>query len=320
VVFYLVDAEKGEGVDLAKTYHVTAYPTFLLMNAKGESIDRWLGYSNPQDWNQSFATAMADPTTVTEKEARFAAKPTAKDAALLARIAAASRDNQKALGLYQQARTLDPKGPDYAYPIFDQKVELYLAGKGDITLDQVKESAAQTLASPAVTIDDKVQLAQGMEAVARKAEDPTLMVPYVKEAVAATDGAAEQYKDARKTLLISNALYVEKDKQKALELKRKAMSEGWMEDPGKLNAFAWWCFENNVNLPEAEELARKGVTLAKPGKEKAQVLDTVAEICNALGDCKDAVTLTEQAIKEDPKNDYYAKQLARFQKAVAEKG
>jgi len=138
--------------------------------------------------------------------------------------------------------------------------------------------------------------------------------------VAATDASAEQYKNERKSLLIANALYVEKDKEKALALKRENQPEGWMDDAGKLNAFAWWCFENNVNLPEAEELARKGVALAKPGKEKAQILDTVAEICNARGDCKDAVTLTEQAIKEDPKSDYYPKQLARFQKALAEKG
>jgi len=263
---------------------------------------------------------MADPTTVAEKEARFAAKPTAKDAALLARISAASREYQQSLDLYQKAVALDPKGPDYAYPIFDQKTELYLGGKSNVTLDQVKESATVALASPTTTVEDKLGLASGMEAVARKAEDPSLMVPYVKAAVTATDANPEKYKDARKSLLVSNALYVEKDKQKALELKRANMSEGWMEDSGKLNAFAWWCFENNVNLPEAEELARKGVTLSKPGKEKAQVLDTVAEICNARGDCKDAVNLTEQAIKEDPKNEYYQKQLARFQKNMAVKG
>jgi tetratricopeptide (TPR) repeat protein len=299
---------------------VKAYPTFILTNAEGEPIDRWLGYSNPAGWNKDFSTAMSDPTTVKEKEARFAAKPTAKDAALLARIKSASRDYEGALTLYEKARTLDPQGPDYAYPIFDQKSELYLTGKGDMTLKTVEESAQVVLTSKTTTLEEQVMLAQAMESVAHKAGDPKIMVPYVKAAVAATEGpAGEPYKDARKNILVANALYVEGNKEKALELKRQAMSEGWMENAGKLNAFAWWCFENNMNLPEAEELARKGVALAKPGKEKAQVLDTVAEICNARGDCKDAVELTEQAIKEDPKNDYYTKQLARFQKNVAEK-
>ena len=296
------------------------YPTFLLVNAKGEPIDRWLGYSNPEGWTTTFTTAMADPTTIKEKEARFAATPTAKDAALLARIKSASRDYQGALTHYEKARTLDPQGPDYAYSIFDQKSELYLGEKGGMTLAAVEQSAKAAAESKSTTLEEQIWLAEAMEVVAHKAGDPKIMVPYVSAAVKATEGpAGEPYKDARKNILVANALYVEGNKEKALELKRQSMSEGWMESAGKLNAFAWWCFENNVNLPEAEELARKGVALAKPGKEKAQVLDTVAEICNARGDCKDAVELTEQAIKEDPKNDYYAKQLARFQKNVAEK-
>jgi tetratricopeptide (TPR) repeat protein len=300
---------------------VSAYPTFILANAHGESIDRWLGYSNPAGWTESFTSAMSDPTTLPEKMARFVANPTGKDAALLARIAAASRDYQDALKLYEQARTLDPKGPDYAFPIFEQRSELYVSGAAGVTVDQVKESAAAALASPSTTIENQVALAQGMESVAHKAGDTSLMVPYIKAAVAATEGpAGENYQDARKSLLVANALYVEGNKEKALELKRASMSEGWMESAGKLNAFAWWCFENNMNLAEAEELSRKGVALAKPGKEKAQILDTVAEICNARGECADAVALIEQAIEEDPKNDYYQKQLVRFRKDVAEKG
>lgn len=37
------DAEKGEGVTVAKTYRVTAYPTFLILNSKGEEVGRLLG-------------------------------------------------------------------------------------------------------------------------------------------------------------------------------------------------------------------------------------------------------------------------------------
>jgi len=160
-----------------------------------------------------------------------------------------------------------------------------------------------------------------MDAVARKAEDPSIMVPYVKAAVAATDppALAEQYKDARKSLLVANALYVEKDKEKALALKRQNQPEGWMEDADRLNAFAWWCFENKVNLEEAETLARRGVELAKSGSQKAMVLDTAAEICNLRGSCKDAAELMELAVREDPKNEYYTKQLDRFRKLLAAK-
>ncbi len=40
---YKIDAEKGEGVELAKTFAITAYPTYLFVNADGELVYRALG-------------------------------------------------------------------------------------------------------------------------------------------------------------------------------------------------------------------------------------------------------------------------------------
>jgi thioredoxin 1 len=42
-----IDAEKGEGVVLAKKYGVRGYPTILLARANGEEIDRLVGYLPP---------------------------------------------------------------------------------------------------------------------------------------------------------------------------------------------------------------------------------------------------------------------------------
>lgn len=104
---------------------------------------------------------------------------------------------------------------------------------------------------------------------------------------------------------------------------RKAgQPEGWTEDPARLNSVAWWCFEHNVNLAEAETFAKRGVDLAQPGSEKAMILDTLAEICHARGRTAEAVVLMQEAIREDPDDSYYQEQLDRFQgiadrKAVA---
>jgi thioredoxin-related protein len=38
-----IDMEKGEGIELAKTYSVNAYPTLLFLNAKGELVHRTCG-------------------------------------------------------------------------------------------------------------------------------------------------------------------------------------------------------------------------------------------------------------------------------------
>ena len=110
---------------------------------------------------------------------------------------------------------------------------------------------------------------------------------------------------------------VDEDLDAALARKRSTLPEGWRDDVGQLNSFAWWCFENGVNLEEAQELALRGVELSGPGAERAMVLDTAAELCNALGNCEQAIELVRRAIEQDPDNGYYGEQLARFEEIQA---
>lgn len=42
---YQIDAEKGEGIALANTYTITAYPTSLYVNSNGDLIQRTVGYA-----------------------------------------------------------------------------------------------------------------------------------------------------------------------------------------------------------------------------------------------------------------------------------
>ena len=44
---YKLDAEKGEGVALARQYEVTAYPTYLYLDAQGNLLHRAVGYFTP---------------------------------------------------------------------------------------------------------------------------------------------------------------------------------------------------------------------------------------------------------------------------------
>ncbi len=45
---YAIDAEKGEGAQLAGKYNITGYPTLLFVNGKGELIARTMGYHTPE--------------------------------------------------------------------------------------------------------------------------------------------------------------------------------------------------------------------------------------------------------------------------------
>jgi tetratricopeptide (TPR) repeat protein len=313
-VFLHLDAEKGEGPELAKSYKVKGFPTFILANAHGELIDRWIGYGGPAEFAKTVAESVADPTTFDQKKARYASSPTHRDAATLARITAARGESADALGYYRKALELDPTGA-YGQPIFEQTSALYVKDKG-ATLEETIEAANAAYAEAQSNPRGKVNVAFGMLRVAKKADDMMLIAPYVDGALAATKGERDLAK-ARNELLIVQALHVTGEKGKAVRMKREGMPAGWMKDSGELNEFAWWCFENQVNLAEAEELARKGVGLAESGKEKAQVLDTVAEICNLRGSCTDAVSLIKWAMREDPDSDYYPKQLHRFEQAQA---
>ena len=37
------DAERGEGIDIARKYRVEGYPTFLILNAEGKEVGRIVG-------------------------------------------------------------------------------------------------------------------------------------------------------------------------------------------------------------------------------------------------------------------------------------
>lgn len=314
VVLHKVDAEKGEGIELAKTHRVSGYPTFMLVNSDLQPVDRWMGYSKPL-LRDMMGEAMSDLSTIQEKRDRLAKSPTAVGAARLARYDAASGEYKSAVDLYRQAEALDPS-TSQAADIFDAMVTGMR--KQAFTKDDVVKAAdvAMEKGNPG----EILYVANMMNYVSSQTNDKELMVRYVKIAVEKTQDVTDaEVVQERATLLPAYALHVEKNAEKAVSLRRAGMPAGWMEDADQLNSYAWWAFENQVDLPEALKLARKGVELAPAGKSKAAVLDTAAELCNALDNCHEAIDLTKLAIENDPENPFYKKQLERFQAILAEK-
>lgn len=314
VVLHKVDAEKGEGIELAKTHEVHAYPTFLMVSHEMKPIDRWMGYTKPY-LGEKMGSAMADLSTIEEKEARFGASPTSALAVRLADYRAATGQYADAVALYGKAGRLDP-AVSHASEIFEATFSGYQKDVFEKSAVLSSADAALESAEPAELIGICARMAQ----LAKADNDADLRVKYLKTAIDRTkDSTDEQVAKQRAGLMPEYALYVEKNAEKAIQLQRANMPEGWMEDPAQLNSYAWWAFENGVDRTEALALARKGVDLAPPGKEKAMVLDTAAELCNSLDNCHEAVDLTKRAIAEDPENEFYKKQLDRFQEILAAK-
>lgn len=316
-VLYRVDGEKGEGKDIAKRYRVMGYPTFLLVNAEGEVLDRWMGFKEAADFTSTFETATKDPVTIQERIHRFQSEPTASAAEKIADLRQAEGLFAEACAYYHRASDLDGS-PDshYQAAIFGS---MAMGSKtGAYSPKDVRAQADVLLSSPQVASKDYLKVAYTMGRMASITGDANDFNPYLKLAVERTAQETDaEMVDLRSKLLPDYALRIEKNAERAVSYKRASMPKDWKDDANQLNNFAWWCFENKVNLDEAKVLAEKGVELAKPGIEKANVLDTLAEICNQTGKCGDSVELIQLAIKEAPDNEYFKKQLTRFETLMA---
>jgi tetratricopeptide (TPR) repeat protein len=224
----------------------------------------------------------------------------------------------EAIGGYKKAAELSGGKTNYDSEIFEATFTGF--EEKSFPIDNVVD-AAKTLFANEKDPGELLVPARMMTYAGVEAGQPEIAVPFVQTAIEKTENTADP--DAitqRKKLLPEYALLVLKDKDKAVAYKKDSLGEGWLDRATDLNRFAWWCFQNKVNLDEAYSMAGRGVELAKPGTEKAQILDTMAEICNAKNDCPNAVKLTQQAIQEDPKSKHYKEQLKRFQDMAAKQG
>ncbi len=329
VVLCVVDMKTDEGAELARLYSVPkssyAYPTFVLANGRGELMDRWMGYYDAENFLEHLTAALEDPITVRERMARFEEHPTEIDARKLGELRDYEGFYAESAAYYRRAHALNPESETvyemYLLNTMAKGIEGHL-----FTADEVRQQADLALNSPKVKVKQLGKLAGIMGKVAKQTGDMADYTPYLKIAIERTAGVEgdEDIQKMRTWLLPDYALYVEKDEKKATEYKKQefaaaAAPKDWMKNANMLNNFAWWCFENQINLNEAEKFARKGVEMAKPGNQKANILDTVAEICNLKGDCGDAVTLIRLAVAEDPENEYFQKQLERFERLLAAK-
>jgi tetratricopeptide (TPR) repeat protein len=254
----------------------------------------------------------SDLTTIAEKEKRYKKDPDANTAKALASYYDTMKEIEKSATLYKDAAKYDPDN-DYTAELFN----LYATGYRQkvYTAGEMQTSAENAVNSKQVDNNAKTGIYAQMTGVIK--EDPkdekmlAFLIRGYEHLNKHQDGAP---KWASNAIYISYALYIEKNEKNAVKLKKASYREGWQDNPGDLNSFAWWCFENKLNLVEADKMARRGVKLAQPGREKAMILDTTAEIINLLGLPEDSFSLIQQALKEDPGNDFYKKQLERFKK------
>ncbi len=306
------DCEKGAGVDLAKKYEVGVYPTFAMVNDAGEVTDRWAGYPGVDEFIGMVDQARADMTTIEEKQRRFKAEPSYDLAMRLGRYSEAMFASVDAVDYYRKASALNPDAAtELRGKIF---MSMYYGLRtGDTDPQMLLGEGEAILNDPNSEMDDVLMVAS----VIRRVGDEEHYVPVLKKALVATaDSDEEAVQHYRKELLVDEALMIHHDPEKALTLKRETLAEGWEQDPAALNQYAWWCFENDLNLQEAYKLAMQGVELASNDGEKANILDTAAEIAFKLGEVDKAIELETKAVQLAPDNEAFKHTLTRFRAGI----
>ncbi|MCC7302669.1 MAG: thioredoxin family protein [Bacteroidia bacterium] len=90
------DMESGEGIELAKTYGVQAYPTFLFIDGSGKLVHRVCGSDSPQNFIQKGKDALKPELTLLWLEEKFNTSP--GDAAIVAALFTALSDGCAPVG------------------------------------------------------------------------------------------------------------------------------------------------------------------------------------------------------------------------------
>ena len=317
VILVRIHNKRGEDTRYISSYNVKGYPTFVLLSKNEETLGRWWGFSR-DEFLKEMKIALSDPTTIAEKKERFANKPDSKTALALAKYYYTQNELKESETYYRAAAKYDPEN-DYAYELYD----LYRTGFLNklYSKDQLISAADKALSSDYTDMMSKLiiydQMGNGSILIPPGNKD---VLGYIRKgqefAAKITDERLQRYKDR---IRISYLLYIEKDTQKAIELKKKTYDSGWQDNADNLNAFSWWCFENQVDLEEAEKMAERGIQLAEKGSQKANIMDTLAEIVNLLGNPARASEIIDKAVTEDPDSSYLQNQQIRFHKLANSK-
>jgi thioredoxin-related protein len=110
VVPIKIDAEKGEGIAIAKKYGVRAFPTILLINADGEEIDRLLGYMPPEPFLNSVRDYVTGVNSLAQVRAAVEKNPGDPAVQYAAAAKYVSRNEPaQALGHFRKLLELDPE-------------------------------------------------------------------------------------------------------------------------------------------------------------------------------------------------------------------
>lgn len=277
-----VDAEAGEGVELAQRYAAHGFPTLVVVGGDEQEIDRIVGYLPPEPFEKEIRRILSGEGTLPALRKAADANPddlkaalalatkllsaNASDAearldAIAAKAAGRDRGVEAGILVLRAQRDMSSGRRDAARATFD-KVALEF---GDT--DAAKEATSMALRLRAGAKADPEEALAFAAKVREKAKDGRL------------DGSVEQ-------LVASLHL---RAAEKAME--RAAADAG--DDAQRLNAVAWTCFERRIAIGAATGWAR---TAVEKSDRDVQIVDTLANLLALQKKYDEAIALELEAI------------------------
>lgn len=144
-------------------------------------------------------------------------------------------------------------------------------------------------------------------------------IPYLTR-LAAIDEAAldEEMGPVYREHYASYLARVEGDGEAAYQYRLDSMPDGWVQDSVAMRELATWCLEQNVALPQALDLTKRAVMVAKTPIDRLYAMLLQARIASAQGDHATAVTLMETIDKLVPNNETVTGLLEQFRELASE--
>ncbi len=123
-VNWKIDAEKGEGIELAKKFGVSGYPTVLYVNSDGEEIDRIVGYFPAKEFLPLMKDYVSGKNTMKSLKQTLSTNPDDVEANFrLGKKTADAGNMEEAKKYFDKVVTLDPGNKSG----WTDDAELYLA-------------------------------------------------------------------------------------------------------------------------------------------------------------------------------------------------
>lgn len=268
-----IDAEKGDGIELAKKYRIGGYPTMVFLNAEGEEVDRIPGYLPADDMVGELTRIVNGIDTYPALKARL--------------------ENS-------------PNDPDIIIK-FAHKVENMSGLAGAVSYWE--KVATLEGASADQQAQARYKIAQ--HTVAQSADPSALQdyindyphSPYVPEAYNNLSRYHRRAGDAdgEARTLQEYVTFMEKNDAVSTQL-----YNGYAWRMAELE-------KNLEDALVKSEMAIDLLPASADSAARAQVMDTRAEVLWRLGRSDEAVQVINQCIALQPEDDYYAKQKMKFQ-------